>query len=170
MPLCSGSGKEIPLLSELILSSRPQFCPPRAVLLPRSTGSSWHVDRYGWHRYCLYTTIRAELGPLLWPSPRFFSKDFFFPVVAIILALTEGMDIAVKCIYPGALSCLLLLKRFKMSPTWNISATGKGLLLTFFLLCKTRFPIQNALAELLHPGCSLDYPLVILAAWLRQVI
>lgn len=38
------------------------------------------------------------------------------------------------------------------------------ILFFFFLLCKTRLPIQNALAELLHPGCSLDYPLVILAA------
>lgn len=60
------------------------------------------------------------------------AKIFFFPVATIVLALTEGMDVAVKCIYPGALSCLLLLKRFKMSPTWNISATGKGLLLSFY--------------------------------------
>lgn len=85
-------------------------------------------------------------------------------MATIISALTEGMDIDVKCTYPGALSCLLLMKRFKMSPTWNISATGKGLLLSFFLLCKTSFPIQNALAELLYPACSLDSPLVILAA------
>lgn len=130
MAQCSGCGKGIPFLSELIvLRSSPKGCPPAGLA---SDKRLWQLSACGWILVTpIVCTQPSEQDLTTGYINACFTWQFlqqrFLLASVIVFAWTEGMDVAVKCACPCALICSLQ----KSFSTWNTWATGKGLLPSF---------------------------------------